>query len=378
MNFDYNEEQQLLAASVKRFIDKDYTFDARRKIVASSEGWSDAIWSTLADIGLLGLPFSADVGGFGGGAVDLMSIMEAIGEALVVEPYLSTVGLGAQFVARGGTNAQKQAILPPVAAGELRMAFAQTESGARYSLEHIATRARAADSGYSLSGEKRVVIHAPCADRLVVSARTSGEVGDRHGISIFLVDARAPGVAMKPYRTLDELRAADVTLTDVRVAPDALIGREGEGLALIEEVVDYATALVCAEAVGAIRYANDATLEYLKTRKQFGVPIGSFQALQHRMVDMVISGEQAKSMAGLACAKVDSAADAVERRRTVSAAKIKIADACRHVAQESIQLHGGMGMSDELKISHTFRRLTMIAQQFGDADHHLDRFAKLS
>jgi alkylation response protein AidB-like acyl-CoA dehydrogenase len=378
MNFDYNEEQQLLAASVKRFIDKDYTFDARRKIVASSEGWSDAIWSTLADIGLLGLPFSADVGGFGGGAVDLMSIMEAIGEALVVEPYLSTVGLGAQFVARGGTNAQQQAILPPVAAGELRMAFAQTENGARYRLEHVATRARATDSGYILSGEKRVVIHAPCADRLVVSARTSGEVGDRHGISIFLVDARAPGVAMKPYRTLDELRAADVTLTDVRVAPDALIGREGEGLALIEEVVDYATALVCAEAVGAIRYANDATLEYLKTRKQFGVPIGSFQALQHRMVDMVISGEQAKSMAGLACAKVDSVADAVERRRTVSAAKIKIADACRHVAQESIQLHGGMGMSDELKISHTFRRLTMIAQQFGDADHHLDRFAKVS
>ena len=378
MNFDYNEEQQLLAASVKRFIDKDYTFEARRKIVASNEGHSNAIWSTFAEIGLLGLPFPPAVGGFGGGAVDLMSVMESIGEALVVEPYLSTVGLGAQFVARGGTSAQRQAILPAVAAGELKMAFAQTENGARYALEHVATRAKATSAGYTISGEKRIVVGAPCADRLIVSARTSGGDTDHEGISVFLVDARTPGVSMKACRTIDGLRAADVALSDVQVPADALVGQEDCGLALIEEVVDYATALLCAEAVGAIRYANDATLEYLKTRKQFGVPIGSFQALQHRMVDMVISGEQAKSMAGLACAKVDSAIDPAERKRIVTAAKIKIADASRHVAQEAIQLHGGMGMSDELKISHTFRRLTMISQQFGDADHHLARFAKAS
>jgi alkylation response protein AidB-like acyl-CoA dehydrogenase len=378
MNFDYNEEQQLLAASVKRFIDKDYTFEARRKIVASSEGHSDAIWSTFAEIGLLGLPFSPDVGGFGGGAVDLMSVMEAIGEALVVEPYLSTVGLGAQFVARAGTNARQHAILPLVGAGKLKMAFAHTENGARYKLAHVATRAKTTSTGYTISGEKRIVVHAPCADQLIVSARISGGDTDPEGISVFVVDARAPGVSMAAYRTVDELRAADVDLRDVHVPADALIGQEAHGLALIEEVVDYATALLCAEAVGAIKYANDATLEYLKTRKQFGVAIGSFQALQHRMVDMVISGEQAKSMAGLACAKVDSVTDPVERKRIVSAAKIKIADACRHVAQEAIQLHGGMGMSDELKISHTFRRLTMIAQQFGDADHHLERFAKAS
>jgi alkylation response protein AidB-like acyl-CoA dehydrogenase len=378
MNFDYNEEQQLLAASVKRFIDKDYTFEARRKIVASDEGHSNAIWSTFAEIGLLGLPFPPDVGGFGGGAVDLMSVMEAIGEALVVEPYLSTVALSAQFVARAGTNARQQAILRLVGAGKLKMAFAQTENGARYTLAHVATRAESTSDGYSLSGEKRVVVHAPCADQLIVSARTSGSDTDPEGISVFVVDARAPGVSMNAYRTIDDLRAADVTLKDVQVPADALIGQEGHGLALIEEVVDYATALLCAEAVGAIKYANDATLEYLKTRKQFGVPIGSFQALQHRMVDMVISGEQAKSMAGLACAKVDSATDPAERKRVVSAAKIKIADACRHVGQEAIQLHGGMGMSDELKISHTFRRLTMIAQQFGDADYHLERFANAS
>jgi alkylation response protein AidB-like acyl-CoA dehydrogenase len=375
MNFDYNEEQQLLAASVKRFLDKDYTFEARKKIVASNEGYSHAIWSTFAEIGLLGLPFSAEVGGFGGGAVDLMSVMEAIGEALVVEPYLSTVALSAQFVARAGTNAQQQALLPLVGAGKLKLAFAQTENGARYKLAHVATRAKSTSAGYTISGEKRIVVHAPCADQLIVSARTSGGDTDPEGISVFVVDARAPGVSMAAYRTVDELRAADVVFADVHVPADALIGQEAHGLALIEEVVDYATALLCAEAVGAIKYANDATLEYLKTRKQFGVAIGSFQALQHRMVDMVISGEQAKSMAGLACAKVDSATDPVERKRIVSAAKIKIADACRHVAQEAIQLHGGMGMSDELKISHTFRRLTMIAQQFGDADHHLERFA---
>jgi alkylation response protein AidB-like acyl-CoA dehydrogenase len=378
MNFDYNEEQQLLAASVKRFIDKDYTFEARRKIVGSSEGYSNAIWSTFAEIGLLGLPFSPDVGGYGGGAVDLMSVMEAIGEALIVEPYLSTVGLGAQFVARAGTNDQQQAILPLVAAGKLKMAFAHTENGARYKLAHVATRAKTTSDGYAISGEKRIVVHASCADQLIVSARTSGGDTDPEGISVFVVDARAAGVSMAAYRTIDELRAADVTLNDVHVPADALLGEEAHGLALIEEVVDYATALLCAEAVGAIKYANDATLEYLKTRKQFGVAIGSFQALQHRMVDMVISGEQAKSMAGLACAKVDSATDPFERKRVVSAAKIKIADACRHVAQEAIQLHGGMGMSDELKISHTFRRLSMIAQQFGDADHHLERFAETS
>jgi alkylation response protein AidB-like acyl-CoA dehydrogenase len=194
-------------------------------------------------------------------------------------------------------------------------------------------------------------------------------------MSHFLVDAKAPGVSMKACRTLDEVRAADIAFSNVRVAADDRLGDEGGALPVIEEVVDFATALVCAEAVGAIKFANDTTLEYLKTRRQFGVPIGSFQALQHRMVDMVMSYEQARSMASLVCARVDVEKDAAERKRVVSAAKVRIADACRHVSQESVQLHGGMGMSEELKVSHTFRRLTMIAQQFGDADHHLERFA---
>jgi pimeloyl-CoA dehydrogenase small subunit len=377
MNFDYSEEQQLLADSIRRFVAKDYDFEARKKIVASRQGASDEVWETFAEMGLLGIPFPAEHGGFGGGATDLMSAMEAIGEGLVVEPFLATVGLAGQLVARGGSEAQKKAIIPAVIEGRLKMAFAHTEAGARYDLAHVGSTAKKAGSIWLLDGDKRVVLGAPLADRLIVSARTSGKAGEARGISLFLVDRAAAGVSLRPYTTLDETRAADVTLKGVEVGADALVGPEGEALALIEEVVDFATTLVCAEAVGAMKQANDATLEYLKTRKQFGVPIGTFQALQHRMVDMVIAAEQARSMAYLACARVDSEKDARERARLVSAAKVKIADACRHVSQESIQLHGGMGMTEELKVSHTFRRLTMIAQQFGDADHHLARFAAL-
>ena len=374
MNFELSQEQQLLADTFKRFAANDYTFDARTRIVASPRGWSEKVWASMAEMGLLGLPFPAEHDGFGGAAVDVMIVMETIGEALIVEPYLPTVGLGGQFVLRGGSPAQQKRLLPAIAQGECRMAFAHTEPGARYDLAQVALRARRDGDGFVLDGDKRVVLHGAAADVLVVSARTAGQGTDRHGVSLFLVDRTAPGVTVKEYRTIDELRAADINLSGVAVPRDALIGLEGAGLPLIEEVVDYATALLCAEAVGGIRYANDATLEYLKTRRQFGVPIGSFQVLQHRMVDMVISYEQARSMAYLACVKVDTAG-AAERGRVVSAAKIKVADACRHVSQESVQLHGGMGMSDELKVSHTFRRLTMIAQTFGDAAHHMERFA---
>jgi pimeloyl-CoA dehydrogenase small subunit len=374
VNFDYSEEQQLLTDSIRNFLAKNYTFEARRVILESAAGYSEQVWVTFAEMGLLGLPFASEYGGFGGSAVDLMAVMEAIGEGLVVEPYLATVGLGGQFVARGGTDAQKKAVLPAIVGGRLKLAFAQTERGARYNLAQVAVRAKKSGGGYVIDGEKCVVIHGPCADKLIVSARTSENDTDEKGISLFLVDRNAPGVSLKTYRTVDNLRAADIRFSGTAVPANALIGKEGEALPLIEGVVDYATALLCAEAVGAIKYANDATLDYLKTRKQFGVPIGTFQVLQHRMVDMMITYEQAKSMACLACVKVDSA-DAAERKRVVSAAKIKIADACRHVSQESVQLHGGMGMTEELKVSHTFRRLTTIMQTFGDADHHLDRFA---
>jgi alkylation response protein AidB-like acyl-CoA dehydrogenase len=376
MNFDPSEEQRLFAASIERFVARDYAFEARRRIVASHDGYSRDVWAAFAELGLLGVAIPAEHGGLGGSAVDLTSIMEAIGEALIVEPFLATA-MGARFVARAGTPEQKNSLLQAVANGKLTMAFAHSEQGARYDPAHVATRARKAAAGFAIDGDKRVVLHGPSARMLVVSARIAGADTDPQGIGLFLVNTEAPGVSLASSRTLDELRAADISFDDVRVPADAQLGEMGDALLMIEEIVDYATALLCCEAVGAIRFANSATLDYLKTRKQFGVPIGSFQALQHRMVDMVIEYEQAKSMASLACAAVDAETDPVRRKRIVSAAKIRVADACRHVSQESIQLHGGMGMSDELKISHTFRRLTMIAQQFGDADHHLERFASL-
>ena len=378
MNFDQTEEQQLLADSVRKFLAKDYDFERRKKIVASAEGYSEPVWATLAEMGLISLPLPAEHGGFGGGAVDMMGVMEAIGEGLLVEPYLATVGLAGRLIARAGSDAQKKAMLPAVIEGKLKLAFAQTERGSRYDLAHVATTAKKSGGGWQLDGEKCVVLGASCADKLVVSARTSGATGDEKGISLFIVEREAPGVVLKSYRTLDEQRAADIELKVVKLGADALVGVEGGALSVIDEVVDFATALICSEAVGAMKSANDATLEYLKTRKQFGVTIGTFQALQHRMVDMYVSAEQARSMACLAASKADTAESADERKRAISAAKVRVAEACRHVAQESVQLHGGMGMTEELKVSHTFRRLTMIAQQFGDAEHHLERFSQLS
>jgi alkylation response protein AidB-like acyl-CoA dehydrogenase len=374
MDFEYSDEQRLLSETLRKFLSTGYSFDARSKIVASPAGVSEDVWAALAEMGILSVPFDAEHGGFGGTTVDMMVVMEALGEALVAEPYLATVGLGGRFVARGGSAEQQARILPALIQGKLKMAFAQTELGARWDRHRVSTRATKSGDGWVLEGDKRAVLHGGCADLLVVSARTAGAPDAARGISLFLVERNAPGVAVTDYRGLDNLRVANVRLSNVRVGGDALLGAEGEGFGLIDEVVDYVTALLCAEAVGAIKYAHDATLEYLKTRRQFGVPIGSFQALQHRMVDILISYEQARSIACLACVKVDTA-DAAERRRVVSAAKIKIADAARHVSQEAVQLHGGMGMTEELKISHTFRRLTMIAQAFGDADHHLARFA---
>ena len=382
MNLDPSEEQRLLAASIERFVERDYAFETRRRIVGSPDGYSQDVWRTMAELGLLGLPLPAAYDGFGGGAMDTVSLMQAIGSALIVEPWLASVALGAQLIARGPDaelrDEQRQRILPSVAEGRLKLAFAHAEAPARYALAHVATRARTDEGGYVISGVKRAILHGACADLLVVSARTGGGDSDDEGLSLFVVERDAPGVTLIALRMLDGTRAADIAFDEVRVPPQALIGAPDGALPLIEEVIDFATALVCAEAVGAIKSANDATLEYLKTRKQFGVAIGSFQALQHRMVDMAIEYEQAKSIALLACSAVDTEPDAAARSRTVSAAKARIAEACRKVSQESIQLHGGMGMSDEVKVSHTFRRLTAIAQQFGDADHHLARFAALS
>ncbi|MCL4745719.1 MAG: acyl-CoA dehydrogenase family protein [Burkholderiaceae bacterium] len=377
MNFELNEDQKLLADSVRRMIERHYDFEARKKIVASAEGFSATAWATMAELGLLGLAIGEDDGGFGRGATDLVAVMEAIGEGLLLEPFAATVSL-ARMVERAGSEAQRRALLPAVIAGNTRLALAWAERDSRYALAGAATSARRDGEGWVLQGEKIAVEGAPAAGTIVVTARSSGAPGDRDGLSLFLVDPKAAGVTLETYRTQDSMRAADVVLRGVRVGAGALLGAQGAGLDALEEAVDFATALTCAEAVGAMKSACDATLEYLKTRKQFGVPIGAFQALQHRMVDMCISTEQARSIAYLACARVDSALDARERGRVVAAAHVKISDAARHVGQESIQLHGGMGMTNEMKVSHTFKRLTMISQAFGDADHWLERFAAAS
>jgi alkylation response protein AidB-like acyl-CoA dehydrogenase len=371
MDFDFSEEQQLLADALRKYLANAYGFEARKAAINSAAGISDAAWAAFAEMGLTAIPFAEEDGGFDGGAVDLMSAMEACGEALVVEPLLDCVGLAARLLARAGSAAQRAAVLPGLIDGSHRIAFAYLERGRRYETAPANTTARRDGAGWRVEGEKTVVNGAPLAQYLLVSAATDG------GASLFMIDRSAPGVTLNPYRTVDGQRAADVRLAGVRVGADALIGAEGQAQAAIDEALDFATTLLCADGIGAMKYACDATLEYLKTRKQFGTPIGAFQALQHRMVEMVIECEQARSMAILAACRIDGGAAPRERARAVSAAKVRIADAARKISQEAIQLHGGMGMTEEMKVSHTFRRLTAIAQRFGDADHHLERYAAL-
>lgn len=379
MDFQYSEEQQLLADSVARLADQHYDFEARKRVIASERGHSLEAWRQLAELGLTALTLPAEHGGFDGGALDLVATMETIGQSLMLEPFVSTVGLGARLIARLGTAAQKQALLPAVAQGNLILAFAHAEHDSRHDASQVSARAVRHEGGWRLSGAKSLVLDAPVAGKLVVSARTSGEPTDPAGVSLFLVEATCPGLRMKSLRTQDNRRAADIVLNDVSLPAEALLGSEGGALEAIAEALDFAIVLECAEAVGAMRSANLATLEYLKTRRQFGVPIGSFQALQHRLVDMFVSAEQARSITLLACSRVDAAAHGEtgvsERMRVVSAAKVKVCEAARHVGQEAVQLHGGMGMTQEMKVAHTFKRLTMIAQTMGDADWHLERFA---
>jgi alkylation response protein AidB-like acyl-CoA dehydrogenase len=372
MNFELTQEQKQLADSVSKYLINEYSFEKRKAIINSESGVSEAAWQTFADMGLTAMTLSEADNGFGGGAIDLMAVMEAMGEALVVEPFLDNVGLAGRLVSRMGSDAQRAKLLTGLMDGSERLAFAYLEQGHRYQLAPQLTLAKSNAGAWVLNGRKCLVTGAASARHLLVSALTP------QGASLFIVDTQAAGVELNPSRTVDGFRVADVAFSNVSLHADALLGDDGAAMPFIEEATDFATALLCAEAVGAMKSANDATLDYMKQRKQFGVPIASFQALQHRMVEMYITTEQARSMAILAASKVDDKTNASGRARAVSAAKIKIADAARLVSQESVQLHGGMGMTEELKVSHTFRRLTMIAQQFGDADHHLERYADLT
>jgi alkylation response protein AidB-like acyl-CoA dehydrogenase len=368
MDFNYTDEQNALRDTLTRFIAKDYPFEARRALAKSADGFSRAHWKQFAELGLLALPFPEDFGGLNGNAVDTMLVMEAFGRGLVLEPYLSSVVVAGHLVRDAGSAAQKEALLPAVAGGELMLALAHYERGARYEVSRVDTAAKADGAGWKLSGSKGVVLGGGAADRLLVSANTG------KGVSLFLVDSKAQGVTVRSYMTQDGGLAAEVRLDNVAVGADALIGTQDGALPAIERALDYGLAAMCAEAVGIMAALDEATLEYLKTRKQFGQPIGRFQALQHRMVDMVIATEQSRSMAMMAAVKADSD-DAAERRRAISAAKAYIGQQARFVGQQAVQLHGGMGVVDELNVSHWFKRLTMIELTFGNTDHHLGLFS---
>jgi alkylation response protein AidB-like acyl-CoA dehydrogenase len=376
MDFRYTEEQLALQDTLQRFISRDYGFEQRRALTRSPLGYSPQAWTQYAELGLLGLPLPEEYGGLSGSGVDVMLVMESVGQGLLLEPYWSSVVLCGGLICDAASPAIKQAILPQIVEGKAKLAFACYEAQGRYDLGYVECSAARAAGGWQLSGKKSVVLDAPSADYLLVSARTAGARTDVEGVSLFLVRKDAPGVSVRSYPTQSGGRAADVELKNVAAGEDTVIGSVGQALNIMERAVDLGVAALCAEALGIMVALNQATLNYSKTRKQFGLPIGSFQALQHRMADMFIATEQTRSMAIIAAINAPSD-DAAERRRAVSGAKAYIGQASRFVGQQAVQLHGAMGVVDDVVVSHYFKRLTMIDMTFGDADHHLGRVSEL-
>jgi pimeloyl-CoA dehydrogenase small subunit len=374
MDFSFTEEQTLLRDTVAKLLAANYDFETFKKVSRGEPGWRPEIWKQFAELGLLGASLPEEFGGLGGGALETMIAMEEFGRALVVEPFVPTVVIGGGLLRHGGSQAQKQEWLPKIAAGETVMAFAFAEAGGRFNFADLTTTAKKQGSGYVLSGQKTVVLGGPWADTLIVTARTAGGRRDAKGVGIFLVDKKAKGISSRDYPTMDGLHASEITFENVEVPGSSLIS--DDGLKLVEQATDEAIAAHAAEAVGAMRVLLDATVEYSKTRKQFGVPIGKFQVLQHRMVDMFIQAEQSASIALMVTLKLgDSEA---ERKKAASAAKVQVGRAGRFVGQQAVQIHGGMGMTDELNVGHYFKRLTMLDTLYGNVDHHLKRYASLS
>jgi alkylation response protein AidB-like acyl-CoA dehydrogenase len=374
MDIQLTEEQELLRGSLQRLLRDHYDFDARRKIVATDEGWSRKHWSAFAELGLCAAPFQESSGGLGGGPLATMIVMREFGRNLVVEPFLETVVLAGGLIEDVGSQAQHDAFLPQIMAGESIWALAWAEGRSRYDFNNVATTARRQGEVYVLNGTKATVIGAPWADKLIVSARTSGEPRDRSGVSLFVVDRRSANLHLQSFKTIDGRRAAEITLMNVQVPASQVLGTEGEGVAALEACGDRAIAALCAEAVGAMSELNSVTLEYAKTRKQFGVALGTFQVLQHRMVDMFIALEEAISLTQHL--NLSLATGEPHGSKLASGAKSKVGYAARFIAEQAIQLHGGMGMSDELNVGHYFKRIASINIQFGDPTYHLMRYAR--
>lgn len=376
MDFSFSEEQSLLQDSIQRFIQKSYTFEERQKLIQTEEGFSRDNWATFAELGWLGLPFTEEDGGFGGTPVDTMIMLEEFGKGLVVEPYVPTVVMAGTAIAEGASAELKENVLAEIIAGSKLAALAFVEPQARFNLADVTTTATSKDGGYIINGFKGVVLGGPSADVLVVPARTDGEQKDEAGITLFLVDAESDGVSRRNYPTIDGLRASEITFENVSVAATSIIGELGGGLAILEKSIDYAILAVGAEAVGAMEVLYKTTVEYCKVREQFGQPIGKFQVLQHRMVDMFIEHEQSKSLLYMAAMRLDEGYSPAARK-AVSALKVQIGKGGKFVGQNAVQLHGGMGMTDELNVGHYFKRLTAIETLFGNVDYHLKKYASI-
>ena len=375
MDFSLSEEQQLLKDSITQFVDKDYLFDVRQKNIKSELGYSSDFWKTFADLGWLGMPFSEADGGYDGGPIDFMVIMESLGRGLVVEPYIPNVVLAGGLISRLGNEEQKTNFLPKIISGEIQMSLAFAEPQSRFNLSDVITTAKKDGENYILDGYKAVVMNGPSSDTLIVVARTSGTQLDEKGLSLFLVDPSAKGVSLRNYSNVDGSKASEVTLEGVEVSTSSLLGDEGNIYSVLEEVIDLATLAISAEAVGIMEKMNEITLEYTKTREQFGETLSSFQALQHRMVDTFMAYEQTKSLLLMCAAKLTDKAD--DATKAVSALKYQVGIAAKQVGEESVQLHGGMGVTDETNIGHFFKRLTTIRAIFGNTDYHLKRYSAL-
>jgi alkylation response protein AidB-like acyl-CoA dehydrogenase len=374
MNFNFTDEQRLLADTVQRFVREDYSFETRRDILRSPDGWSREKWQELAGLGLTALNVPEEHGGMGAGPVETMLAMNALGEGLVLEPFLAAAVMAPALISRlDGADAAAE-LLPLIASGERIVVVAHQEPNARGELDLVATRAERTGDAFVLNGKKSVIVHGACADEFLLTARTSGKPQDAAGVRVFRIPADAEGLRITRYRTIDGLSAADLSLERVRVDAPAMLGTEGQTLPAIEAAHDIALSALCAEAVGIMKAVNATTVEYTKNRKQFGQPISRFQVLQHRMADMFIQAEQATSMSYLAALRCEDS-ESASRRHALSAAKALIGQAGRFIAQQAVQLHGGMGMTDELMVSHYFKRLTAIDLTWGDADFHLQRIA---
>ena len=376
MDFSLNEIQEMLADSVDKFIQNEYDFDTRQGYAESDRGFSDDVWRTFAELGWTAVPFAEDDGGLGGGPAEIMVLMQQLARGLVVEPYLANVALAGGILRRAANAEQKERWLQPLIAGELHASLAFTAPQARYRLASIATTATRDGDDWILNGRKGFVLNGGTSDLLIVPARTSGDTNDEQGITLFAVAADSSGLARNAYATIDGLRAAEVTLDEVRVSHDTVLGEIDNGFPDLDATVDEATLAICAEAVGIMQVLKDKTVEYSKDRSQFGVPIGSFQELQHRMVDMLMACEQAQSL--LMWAVMASESGSADSKRAVSSIKYLVSSAGRALGEDAIQIHGGMGVTWELDVAHYFKRLTAIGTLFGDADWHLDILASSS